>query len=250
MIDVRRLSKQYPDLVHGPTIALRGASFQAYGGEVLAVLGANGAGKTTLLRILSTVLQPSSGTAEIDGWDVVAAPGEARRRLGFVSTGAGVYDRMTALESVEFFGRLAGLAGAELRERTERVFQQLQMDELRDVLAGRMSTGMRQKVAIAQAIVHDPPVVIFDEATSGLDVVATRSLLETVRSLRAAGKCVLFSSHVMSEVEKLADRAVIFDRGRLLAEGPLDELRDRYAESDLEELFFRLIQDSTAACSA
>lgn len=250
MIDVRRLGKRYPDLLTGGTIALEEATFQARSGEILAVLGANGAGKTTLLRLLSTVLEPTSGTALIDGWDVVATPGEARRRLGFVASGAGVYDRMTAYESVVFFGKLAGLAGDELQTRVETVFRQLDMHDLRDVLAARMSTGMRQKVAIARAVVHDPPVVIFDEATSGLDVVAARSLLETVAALRDAGKCILFSTHVMSEVEKLADRAVIFHRGRLLADGTLDELYAQYSEPNLEELFFQLIRRPAVVSAA
>lgn len=250
MIEVRRLGKHYPDLLTGRTVALHEASFSARGGEILAVLGANGAGKTTLLRILSTVLQPTSGTASIDGWDVVDCADEARRRLGFVSAGAGVYDRMTAWESVVFFGRLAGLSGDRLRERAEAVFAQLQMNDLRDVLAARMSTGMRQKVSIARAIVHDPAVVIFDEATSGLDVIAARGLLETVVLLRDAGKCVLYSTHIMREVEKLADRAVIFHRGRLLADGPLEELRDRHDERDLEELFFHLIRQEPAAVAS
>jgi sodium transport system ATP-binding protein len=151
---------------------------------------------------------------------------------------------MTAWEMVEYFGKLYGIPAGQLNERMEKVFADLQMNEIRDVAGARMSTGMRQKVSIARAIVHDPPVLIFDEASLGLDVMVARALLDIIGGLRAAGKCIIFSTHIMREVERLCDRVAILYRGRILASGTLEELEDRYSESDFEELFFKLLNES------
>jgi sodium transport system ATP-binding protein len=164
-----------------------------------------------------------------------------RRQIGFVSANTAVYDRMTAWEMVEYFGRLHGLEAEPLQSQMERVFNRLQMNEIRDLLGSKMSTGMKQKVSIARAIVHDPPVMIFDEATVGLDVLVARALLKTVAELREHGKCIIFSTHIMREAEKLCDRIAIIHRGTILAEGSLTELQERHQERDLEEIFFRLI---------
>jgi sodium transport system ATP-binding protein len=242
MIHVRELTKHYSDWRQGSVVALAGISFDALPGQIFGLLGPNGAGKTTALRILSTVLRPTSGTATVNGHDVVRQPEEVRRQIGFVATSTAVYDRMTAWELVEWFGRLHGLEAGVLRERMERIFERLQMQEIRDVLCGKMSTGMQQKVSIARALVHDPPVLIFDEATSGLDVPVARALLDTVAELRDQGKCMVFSTHIMREAERLCDRIAIVREGRLVAEGTLEELRRTYGEHDLEELFFQLIR--------
>jgi sodium transport system ATP-binding protein len=249
MIHVHQLVKQYADLKRGPVVAVGGVSFAALPGQIFGLLGPNGAGKTTVLRILSTVLQPSAGAATVNGFDVVQEPSDVRRQIGFVSTNTAVYDRMTAWEMVEYFGRLYGLGDEELRARMSALFARLQMTEIRDVLGAKMSTGMKQKVSIARAIVHDPPVVIFDEATSGLDVLVARALLKTVAELRDHGKCIVFSTHIMREAEKLCDRIAIMHRGQILAAGGLDELRDQHAERDLEELFFQLISQHDAAAA-
>jgi sodium transport system ATP-binding protein len=241
MIHVRELTKHYSDLRRGQFVALGGISFRAQAGQVFGLLGPNGAGKTTALRILSTLLKPTSGSATIDGFDVVTQSAQVRRRIGFMSANTAVYDRMTGWELVEYFGRLHGIPKDELRERMERLFMQLKMNDTRDVLGAKMSTGMKQKVSVARAVVHDPPVLIFDEATAGLDVLVARALLETVAELRSQGKCIIYSTHIMREAEKLCDRIAILHRGRVLAEGTLDELRENHHESDLEELFFRLI---------
>jgi sodium transport system ATP-binding protein len=241
MIDVRSLTKAYTDLVRGEVLALAGVTFTAQPGQIYGLLGPNGAGKTTALRILSTVLQPSSGTALVGGFDVVTQPEMVRHQIGFISANTAVYDRMTAWEMVEYFGRLYGMGQQQLRERMEHLFDRLQMQEIRDLLGAKMSTGMKQKVSIARAIVHDPPVLIFDEATTGLDVLVARALLDTVAELRDQGKCILFSTHIMREAERLCDRIAIMHRGHILAEGTLEELRDRNEEHDLEELFFQLI---------
>lgn len=241
MIDVRDLTKSYPDLRRGALVALAGVSFQAHPGEVYGILGPNGAGKTSILRILSTVLRPTSGQAFVAGYDVLTQPAMVRRQIGFVSTSTAVYDRMTAWEMVEYFGRLHGLAPELLRPRMEDLFTRLQMREIRDVLGAKMSTGMRQKVSIARALVHDPPVLIFDEATSGLDVLVARALLKTIAELRDQGKCILFSTHILREAERVCDRLSILYRGQILAEGTLAELRAQYQQQDLEELFFQLL---------
>jgi sodium transport system ATP-binding protein len=243
MIYVRDLTKWYDDLRRGRCIALAGVSFEAGAGEVFGLLGPNGAGKTTALRILSTVLQPTGGSATVNGYSVITQPAHVRRAIGFVSCNTAVYDRMTAWEMVEYFGKLHGMAADLLRERMERLFERLQMNEIRDVLGGKMSTGMKQKVSIARAIIHDPPVLIFDEATAGLDVLVARALLQTVAQLRDQGKCVIFSTHIMREAERLCDRIAIMHRGHILAEGTLAELQHTYNETDLEELFFRLISN-------
>jgi len=241
MIHVRDLAKSYADLRRGQFIALAGISFDALPGQIYGLLGPNGAGKTSALRILSTVLRPTSGTATINGYDVLTQPSHVRHQIGFVSTNTAVYDRMTAWEMVEYFGRLYGLAPELLRERMVRLFDRLSMNEIRDVLGAKMSTGMKQKVSIARALVHDPPVLIFDEATAGLDVLVARALLKIVAQLRDQGKCVIFSTHIMREAERLCDRIAIMHRGHILAEGSLAELQSRHGEHDLEELFFRLI---------
>lgn len=250
MIHVRNLTKHYQDLRRGKFVALDGLSFDAVPGQIYGLLGPNGAGKTTALRILSTVLRPTSGTASVNGYDVVTQPALVRRQIGFMSANTGVYDRMTAWELVEYFGRLNGIEPEPLRQRMERLFGLLKMNDIRDTLGAKMSTGMKQKVSIARAIVHDPPVVIFDEATSGLDVLVARALLETVAELRDHLKCVIFSTHIMREAEKLCDRIAIIHRGRILAEGTLGQLQEKYAERDLEELFFRLISQADSNLAA
>jgi sodium transport system ATP-binding protein len=243
VIHVRQLTKCYADLRRGQFVALDHVSFDAAPGQIYGLLGPNGAGKTTALRILSTVLQPTSGTATINGYDVTTQAEQVRRQIGFMSANTAVYDRMTAWEMVEYFGRLHGLEPELLRERMETLFARLQMNDIRDLLGSKMSTGMKQKVSIARALVHDPPVVIFDEATVGLDVLVARAMLKTVAELREHGKCVVFSTHIMREAEKLCDRVAIIHRGTILAEGKLEELRERHQEHDLEELFFQLITE-------
>jgi sodium transport system ATP-binding protein len=241
MIEVQGLTKHYADLRRGRFVALDGLSFRAQPGQIYGLLGPNGAGKTTALRILSTVLRPTGGTARVNGFDVVRDAAQVRRHIGFMSANTAVYDRMTAWEMVEYFGRLHGIQPAELKERMESIFEKLKMNDIRDVLGAKMSTGMRQKTSIARAIVHDPPVLIFDEATAGLDVLVARALLHRVAELRDSGKCIIFSTHIMREAEKLCDRVAIMHRGNILAEGTLEQLRDEHGENDLEELFFQLI---------
>ena len=241
MIEVTELTKAYDDLQKGRFIAVDSISFEVRAGEIFGLLGPNGAGKTTVLRILSTVLQPTSGIARIQGYDVTSDPEAVRRCIGFVSNNTGIYDRMSAWEMVDYFGRLHGMRPAELRERLEYLFEKLRMQDFRDVPGAKLSTGMKQKVSIARALVHDPPVLIFDEATLGLDVLVARNLLQVIHSLKDDGKCLIFSTHIMGEVERLCDRIAIMHQGKILDTGTLAELRSRHDEEDFEELFFDLL---------
>lgn len=247
MIHVENLTKDFADLKRGRVTALDSVSFDVHAGEVFGLLGPNGAGKTTCLRILSTVLKPSSGIATIDGHNCGESPEAVRSNIGFMSCNTGIYDRMTAWEMVEYFGRLYGMDGDPLRERMEHVFEILQMNEIRDQLGSKMSTGMKQKVSIARTIVHDPPVMIFDEPTSGLDVLVARNVLQTINLLRDQGKCIIFSTHIMREVEKLCERIAVIHRGRILAIGSVKELAEQYGQPDMEELFFELIEQHEAS---
>jgi sodium transport system ATP-binding protein len=240
MIDVAGLTKSFRAKGANVT-AVDAVTFAVRPGEIFGLLGPNGAGKTTTLRILCTVLKPSAGSARVAGFDVVAEPTQVRRHVGFLSANTGVYDRMTAWEMVAYYGRLHGLAVEPLRARMEELFTALKMNDFRDRRGGRLSTGMKQKVSIARALVHDPPVLIFDEPTAGLDVLVQRAVLKQVDALRSAGKCILFSTHVMSEAERLCDRVGVMAGGRLLDTGTPAELRDRHGERDLEEVFFKLV---------
>ena len=250
MIQVENLAKEFVDLKRGKVTALDHVSFDVQPGEVFGLLGPNGAGKTTCLRILSTVLRPSHGRAIIDGYDVAKKPDLVRTRIGFMSCNTGIYDRMTACEMVEYFGRLYGLDEDKLQRRIDEVFEDLQMNDMRDVLGSKMSTGMKQKVSIARTIVHDPPVMIFDEPTSGLDVLVARNVIQTVRSLSEKGKCIIFSTHIMREVEKLCNRIAVIHRGQILAIGTMDELAEKHGQPDMEELFFELINQYEATLAA
>ncbi len=250
VIEVTRLAKSYDDLARGTLVALDGVSFSVHAGEVFGLLGPNGAGKTTALRILTTLLKPSSGVALVNGFDCVTQAELVRHQIGFISANTAVYDRMTAWEFVEYFGRLHGLGLLELRERMEQLFTKLGMNDLRDTLGSKMSTGMKQETSIARALVHDPPVIIFDEATNGLDTFAARASLDVVSELRDEGKCVIFSTHIMSEVERICDRIAIMHRGRILEVGPTDELRQRHGTNDLEELFFSLVTEAERSAAS
>jgi sodium transport system ATP-binding protein len=235
------LGKVFYDSRRGEVQAVDGVSFRCAAGRVFGLLGTNGAGKTTTLRMLATVLRPTSGSAAIAGHDVVREPEAVRRRIGYMSSDTGVYSRMTAQEMVDYFGRLYGMDEAHLTARRESLFALLEMNAFRHVLGAKMSTGMKQKVSLARTIIHDPPILIFDEPTAGLDIIVARSVLDFIRRCRDDGKCVIFSTHVMREAEKLCDRIAIIHEGRILAEGAHQDLLDRTGQPDLEEAFFSLV---------
>ena len=187
-------------------------------------------------------MKPTGGRAVVAGHDVVTDPAGVRASIGYMSASTGIYDRMTAWELVEYFGRLYGVPREHLRERMEDIFNWLKMNDFRDVLGSKMSTGMKQKVSIARTIVHDPPVLIFDEPTSGLDVLVARAVLQNILELRDRGKTIVFSTHSMHEVEKLCSRVAIIHKGRVQAEGAPQALLDQFDQPDLEELFFYLVE--------
>jgi sodium transport system ATP-binding protein len=249
VIQVENLSKTFLDYQRGRVPAVSGVSFECVPGAIFGLLGPNGAGKTTTLRVLSTVLKPSGGRVIVAGYDVVARPEAVRANIGYMSASTGIYDRMTAWELVEYFGRLYGMAKEALRERMETIFAWLQMNDFRDTLGSKMSTGMRQKVSIARTIVHDPPVLIFDEPTSGLDVLVARAVLQKIGELRDQGKTIVFSTHAMHEVEKLCSRVAIIHKGRVQAQGQPRELLEQFGQPDLEELFFALVDRANAVGS-
>jgi sodium transport system ATP-binding protein len=242
MIEARHLLKRFQEKKRGAVCAVDGVSFSCRPGEIYALLGVNGAGKTTTLRMLATILAPSGGTAVVAGHDVVKEPQIVRSRVGFLSTATALYGRLSAQEMVEYFGRLHGLDELTLRRRIDAIFTRLEMNDFRDRRCDQLSTGVKQKVSIARTLVHDPPVMIFDEPTVGLDVMAARTIVAFIRECRDAGKTVVFSTHVMSEVAKLCDRVGIIHAGKLLAEGTLPELRARFGHEDLEELFVKVVE--------
>ncbi len=225
--------------------AARDVSFTCRPGEIYGLLGANGAGKTTTLRMLATILEPTSGTATIAGHDIRKQAHEVRRRIGFLSTQTALYGRLTAREFIEYFGRLHQVRGAELKNRVAAILDRLEMNDFADRPCDKLSTGQKQKTSIARTLIHDPPVMIFDEPTIGLDVLAQRTILQFVRECREKGKTVIFSTHVMSEVEKLCDRVGIIHDGSVVAEGSGRRAEDELPGiDDLEDLFVELVTRS------
>ncbi len=247
MIIVENLRKSYPDLEKGEVKAVDGVSFVCEPGQVFGLLGPNGAGKTTVMRMLATLLKPTSGRATIAGFDVEREAELVRRHIGFVSNNTSNYDRMSAREMVEFFGRLHGMLEDELQDRSQMIYQQLQMTDFLEVTGGKMSTGMKQKVSIARAIIHNPPVLIFDEASVGLDVLVGRSLQNAVLELKEQGKCILYSTHHMREVERICDQIAIMFNGKILCEGSHEQLREQFQKGDLEDVFFDLVEQQSLA---
>jgi sodium transport system ATP-binding protein len=250
VIQVDGLCKSFLDYQRGWISAIEDISFECRPGAIFGLLGPNGAGKTTTLRVLSTVLKPTRGRAIVAGHDVLTDPQGVRASIGFMSAGTGIYDRMTAWELVEHFGRLYGMPRERLAARMEAIFDWLKMNDFRDLLGSKMSTGMKQRVSIARTIIHDPPVLIFDEPTSGLDVLVARVVLQKILELRDLGKTIVFSTHSMHEVEKLCSRVAIIHKGRLQAEGAPHELLQQFDQPDLEELFFYLVERADSGGSA
>ena len=241
MIEARALSKRFHDKKRGEIHAVENVSFRCLPGQIYGLLGANGAGKTTTLRTLATILEPTDGTAVVCGYDVIEQPEKVRASIGFLSTATALYPRLTAQELVEYFGRLNRLDEATLKKRVDTIFDRLDMNDFRDRRCDKLSTGMKQKTSIARTLVHDPPVMIFDEPTLGLDIMTARTITSFIRECRDAGKTVIFSTHIMSEVEKLCDIVGIIHDGKLLTEGTLPELRKKYAEQDLEDIFVEVV---------
>ena len=236
MIEIKNLHKAF-----GKVIAVDDVSFQARDGEITGLLGPNGAGKTTTLRCLYTLMAPNKGHILVDGIDASADPRAVRRQLGVLPDARGLYKRLTARENIAYFGQLHGLDDATIRSRTEAAITGLDMRDIIDRRTEGFSQGQRVKTAIARALIHDPKNVILDEPTNGLDVMATRSMREFLKRLKAEGRCVLFSSHIMQEVAALCDRIVVIAKGRVVADESPQALRDQTGEANLEDAFVKLI---------
>lgn len=235
MIEVRGLRKQFGDVV-----AVDDVSFEARNGEVTALLGENGAGKTTTLRSIYGLIQPDAGEVRVDGVDGISQPLSARMGLGVLSEARGLYPRLTPREHMRYFAQLQGLARAETETRCEALVDLLGMEDFADRRAAGLSHGENTKVALARALLHDPANILLDEPTTGLDVMSTRAVRELIVELRARGKCVLFSSHVMQEVAAVSDRIVVVSAGRVVASGTPADLRRSTGLDDLEDVFVAL----------
>jgi sodium transport system ATP-binding protein len=242
MISVNGLHKSF-----GAVKALGGVSFEAHDGRITGLLGPNGAGKSTALRVLYTVLRPDQGTALIDGADVVADRLQARGKIGVLPHGAGLYPHLSARENIVYYARLYGMDCDQIDEQVQRIIDQLDIADIADRRTKGFSQGQRTKVALARALVHGPQNIILDEPSNGLDVMAIRSLRELIRTLKGAGKCVLFSSHVMQEVAALCDEIVIIAEGRVAMHDTPDGIRNQTGCDDLEEAFVRAISAAGAA---
>lgn len=247
MIEVLDLTKRFRPVRRGgrEVAAVREVSFVARPGEVFGLLGENGAGKTTTLRLLSTILAPTSGTATVMGHDIVKEPEKVRRVIGVVATDTGVYDRLTPREILRYFGQLNDMDRPAIERRTSELFRRLGMDEYADRRAGQLSQGTKQKIHVARAMISDPPVLLLDEPTAGLDVTSSRAVEEFILEAKGQGKTIVFSSHIMSQVEKVCDRVAIIHQGSILVEGTISELKGHQAAARFEDVFVRLLGEGS-----
>lgn len=241
MIEARDLTKVYFDKKRGRTLAVDNVSFSCSQGEILGILGPNGAGKTTTLRILATVIPASSGTATINGFDIHEQPSAVRGSIGYLSSTTGLFPRMTPHEMLSYVGRLHHVPEAKLRSRIDELATLLDMGDFMAVRCDRLSTGMKQKVSIARTLVHDPPVLILDEPTVGLDILVASAMVTFILQCRQENRAVIFSTHTMSEAEKLCDRIAILHHGHIHATGTLEELRNATGQRFLEDIFMTVI---------
>jgi sodium transport system ATP-binding protein len=242
MIQVSGLSKKFSDPKRGTRLAVDNVSFEVKAGEVFGLLGPNGAGKTTTLRMLATLLKPSSGTATLNGFDITGQPDKVRGQIGFLSGDMGLYGRLTPLEILDFFGRLNGMDATRRASRIQFLITRLDMQSFAGVRTDKLSTGMKQKTAIARTMLNDPPVLILDEPTSGLDVPTASTIETTIVEAKTAGKSVLYSTHVMEEAEYLCDRIGVISDGKLKMTGTMEELRAATGKQRLREIFLDLLE--------
>lgn len=241
MIRTINLCKTFQDKKRGAIRAVDDASIECQPGKIFGLLGLNGAGKTTLMRLLSTVLKPTSGTAKLNGFDILTEPEKVRANIGFLSSDTALYPRLTAQETVTYFARLNGLDEDFIHKRTDELFRFFDMESFRDRRVDKLSSGMKQKVSLARTIIHNPKVLILDEPTLGLDVITSRNIIRFIRQAREENKCILFSSHIMYEAEKLCDEIAVIHQGKILAVGTLAKLQDAVGLKNLDEIFVRLV---------
>jgi sodium transport system ATP-binding protein len=244
-VTVSGLTKVFYDESRGPLKAVEGVDFECYPGQIFGLLGANGAGKTTTLRMLATILQPTSGHASVMGHDVASDPEAVRRSLGFNSSTTALYPRLTARETLDFFARINGVPGDRVRDRVEDLVRRFGIADYADARVERLSQGMKQKVSIARTVAHDPPVLIFDEPTVGLDVLNALEMRKLIGQFRDEGKTIIFSTHIMSEAEQLCDRIAIIHRGKIHACDTLASLRTATGKHYLEDIFVHFVSQAT-----
>jgi sodium transport system ATP-binding protein len=240
-ISVKNLSKDYIDASGLATRGCCNLDFDAYYGEIFGLLGTNGAGKTTTLRVLSTVLKPTKGDAFIAGHSVTHQPELVRQSIGFLSASTGLYGRLTAREMMQYFGRLHNLKDSQIESRILEISEALDMADFLDRRCDKLSSGQRQRVSIARTIIHDPSVLILDEATTGLDILAAAQIVRFIKESRDRGKCVILSTHIMHEAEQLCDRIIIIHHGEVKAYGTIEELRQQFQHENLDDIFLRAV---------
>lgn len=254
MIEVSDLRKEFIlsrhqrkelNTTESKAVAVDGISFKCEPGRVYSLLGPNGAGKTTTLRMLSTIFKPTSGSITIAGIDAIANPQEARRKIGFLTGSTGLYARLTPNEVIKYFADLYGISKKDFEERKERLYTLLDMHDFQGKRIGKLSTGMKQKVSICRTMIHDPEVVIFDEPTSGLDVITAENIIKLIRDCKDEGKTVIFSSHIMSEVDLLCDDIAIIHKGKMLHEGTMVDFRKNMQAENLTAEFIRIVNQSS-----
>ncbi len=241
MIIAENLTKTFRDRKRGLVRAVNNLSLNCRPGQIFGLLGANGAGKTTTLRMLGTLLEPTHGNATIAGYDIRENPQEVRRYIGFLSGSTALYGRLTAREMIEYFGQLNNLKGTDLSRRVDELIERLEIGEFQNGRCDKLSTGQKQRVSIARSIVHRPPVMIFDEPTSGLDVMTSQTIMAFIEQCRSDNLTVVFSTHIMSEVERLCDRVAIVHHGIVAAEGSVNELRQQTGETVMENAFLKIV---------
>ncbi len=241
-VSVQGLTKIFHDEARGEVRAVDRIDFDAFGGRIFGLLGTNGAGKTTTLRMLSTILKPTGGTATVAGHDVAEEPEAVRQNLGFYSASTALYPRLSARETLAFFASINRYPSERVKARVEELVERFGIEEYADTRINKLSSGMKQKVSIARTVAHDPPVLIFDEPTVGLDVLNAIEMQDVIREFRDEGKTILFSTHIMSEAEKLCDTIAIINHGKILAIGSLDELRKDTGTRYLEDIFLHYVK--------
>ena len=242
MIEVQKLRKTFQDRKRGEIPAVKEISFTCPPGKVFGLLGRNGAGKTTTLRMLATILVPTSGTAKVAGHDIIQHPADVRRAIGYLSGETKLYDRLTGRDLLEYFGALAGMSKTAIRARIEELTKQFELEEILVKRVGKFSTGMKQRLSIARVVFHDPQVLIFDEPTAGLDVIGARAVLNLVEDVKRKGRTVIFSTHIMTEAERICDEIAIIEQGTILAQGTLASLRQEANKASLEDIFIDVIE--------
>lgn len=249
MLKVNHLSKVFTDKTVDGVVAVKDLSFETEAGQIIGILGMNGAGKSTTLRMLATVLKPSTGRAFLNGVDMHQNSLEVRRSIGFLSGSTGLYKRLTARETMAYFARLNSMPEDKIKSRIEELTELLNMFEFIDRRCEKLSTGQKQKVNIGRTIIHDPSLLILDEATTGLDVVAKQSIINFVDHMRNENRVILFSTHHMDEVKLLCDRIIILHKGELAAQGTVEEVSESLGCNNLNEVFKKYAEEAEAEVS-